>query len=658
MRSFAYVMLVLAAACSVDDKKPGTGDDDDGPGSTDDGIKPETSIDSAPGEFGNQGQVSFEFSSDKSDATFTCMIDTEDMAPCTSPYTRKLEDGTHEFSVRATDPFGNADDTPAEAVFTIDTKAPNTTIGTAPPHADNSTSAMFEFTSDEDNVTFECALDGGAFAECTSGQTFQPITDGAHSFSARAIDRAGNADATPAVYAWNVDTSTPDTKIVTGPAGAVADTNATFTFNSPDAGGGATFDCNLDGTGFLPCTSPHNLTLLAEGAHTFRVRVRDLVGNLDPTPAVRAWTVDLTAPDTTITGGPSGTVAIASASFTFTSSEPNSSFKCNLDNAGFAPCTSPFTAQGLAQGDHTFAVAATDAAGHPDASPATASWTVDTVAPSITITSGPASGSTSGPRVAFAFTADGAAACSFDGGAFAPCTSPVAINLNANPHTFSVRADDGAGNSGVVTRTWTVACAAPDPAGAAGALHLDDAGQSEANGTGGPAATLGDTPAPEPTDPTVTAGRFGQALAFTAAANQHVTWAPAIAPTPAMTVELWAKPASAGDLFVSGDGRVAIRAGAGGGSITATLGDAPAAAISAAIAAGSWHHILLSFAEPDLHLYVDGVRTDVGNIHPTAAYAFDAVRLGGAYGGAIDEVWMSTSATTDDETALGRYCPL
>ena len=52
-------------------------------------------------------------------------------------------------------------------------------------------------------------------------------------------------------------------------------------------------------------------------------------------------------------------------------------------------CTSPAPLTGLAQGMHAFAVRATDAAGHDDPSPATRSWTVDTVAPEVAFTAGP-----------------------------------------------------------------------------------------------------------------------------------------------------------------------------------------------------------------------------------------------------------------------------
>ena len=88
---------------------------------------------------------------------------------------------------------------------------------------------------------------------------------------------------------------------------------------------------------------------------------------------------DTTPPETTITSGPSATTDSPSASFSFTSSESGSTFACRLDTAAFAPCQSPATYSGLADGSHTFQVQATDAAGNLDASPAVRTWTVATV---------------------------------------------------------------------------------------------------------------------------------------------------------------------------------------------------------------------------------------------------------------------------------------
>lgn len=89
-----------------------------------------------------------------------------------------------------------------------DTAAPQTTLnaGSGPAEGStvSSTFATFGFTSDDPLATFECSLDAAPFAACTSPATFFDLTAGAHTFAVRAVDAAGNADATPATRAWSV----------------------------------------------------------------------------------------------------------------------------------------------------------------------------------------------------------------------------------------------------------------------------------------------------------------------------------------------------------------------------------------------------------------------------------------------------------------------
>jgi hypothetical protein len=71
-------------------------------------------------------------------------------------------------------------------------------------------------------------------------------------------------------------------------------------------------------------------------------------------------------------------VSSSSASFDFSSSEPDSTFECSLDGGAFGSCTSPKSYTGLSVGTHTFSVKATDAAGNIDPTSASRSWTVAT----------------------------------------------------------------------------------------------------------------------------------------------------------------------------------------------------------------------------------------------------------------------------------------
>ena len=101
------------------------------------------------------------------------------------------------------------------------------------------------------------------------------------------------------------DITAPDTSITGGPAGATTDSTPEFAFESTE--GDATFTCSVDGAAFSSCTTPLTLGPLALGAHSFRVRATDTLGNTDATPAVRDFTVEDPAPppgvDTTAPAG-------------------------------------------------------------------------------------------------------------------------------------------------------------------------------------------------------------------------------------------------------------------------------------------------------------------------------------------------------------------
>ena len=154
-------------------------------------------------------------------------------------------------------------------------------------------------------MTFECSLDGAAYVECETPYLPEGLTSGQHTLSVRAIDDAGNVDATPASRTWTYDVIAPQTTIDADPGAASRLTTARFEFSAGEAG--ASFQCSLDGGAFTACSSPREYTGLAAGAHTFRVRATDVAGNTDATPAVHNWSVDTTPPGSIIGEKPPAT---------------------------------------------------------------------------------------------------------------------------------------------------------------------------------------------------------------------------------------------------------------------------------------------------------------------------------------------------------------
>jgi hypothetical protein len=383
--------------------------------------------------------------------------------------------GTHLFKVRATDADGHTDPTPPEYTWTIqsppDTTPPETTISSGPDATTVETDAVFTFSANESDSTFECSLDYGPFTACVSPTGYSGLGEGSHTFRVRATDPAGNMDLTPASYTWTIeepapgDTTPPETTISSGPDSPTVESNATFEFSANES---ATFACSLNGSPFTECTSPTVYNGLAVAEHTFAVRATDQAGNVDPTPATYSWTIseppDTTPPQTQIDSGPGASSADTTATFTFSADEP-AIFECSLNGVPFAVCTSPMSYNGLNVGDHVFAVRAIDLAGNVDPMPATHPWMVepppDTTPPQTTLTGMP-NVSTTSTSASFTFTANESGVtfeCSLDGAAFVACASPREYSgLSAGGHTFAVRGTDPAGNveSSPVTYSWTV----------------------------------------------------------------------------------------------------------------------------------------------------------------------------------------------------------
>ena len=434
-----------------------------GPGATHtwtvDTAAPAVAISQKPANPSRDNSPSFAFAANEA-ASFECKLDGAALAPCSSPKAyAALADGSHTFAVAGTDAAGNT--ATATHIWTVDTDPPTAAVTSSPNALTNSASATFAVAADEP-ATFECKLDASTFGPCGSSKSYAGLADGSHTFAVRATDAAGNTGP-ETTFTWTIDTTPPTSQITGKPADPSNDGSPSFAFSAGEA---AQFQCKLDGGAFVDCSSPQTYPALADGLHTFSVKATDNAGN---TGAVKSysWTIDRSPPTVSITEKPADQSRLASPRFAFTASEAGSTFACKLDTAAFAPCSSPKDYAGLADGAHTFAVRATDAAGNTSAVQ-THAWTVDTVAPTVTITDKPANPSKdASPSFAFSPSESGSQfVCRLDGSSFTSCVSAKSYTgLADGPHTFGVKAMDAAGNSGAETSYgWTIDTVPPTAA--------------------------------------------------------------------------------------------------------------------------------------------------------------------------------------------------
>ena len=397
---------------------------------SDDQTAPETTLLTTPPARTNDDFATFTFESNDPTATFECNLDGQGFEECFNPgQFVELEPGTHTFEVRAVDLSLNPDPTPESYtwVYELDDTAPETTIHTFPPNPSVTVTAVFTFGAVGPEIEYECQLDNEPYESCESPWLLEELTGGQHTFRVRATDFYGNVEQTPATYTW-VQAVNPDVTLLTTPEDPSETSAQTFTFSSTQSP--VTFECRLTGT-----TGEQRLrrllvaALVHEPASTAstssRCARRTSTASSARIPAEFGWEVAV-PPETTIHNKPTNPSTSTSAAFTFSSSEPNGAlWECELDGQSVDCLSSPAVFTGLANGSHTFSVAAIDAMDNIDPTPATYTWVIDTL-PETTLGNTPPA-STSSTSASFTFSSNESNVsyeCSLDGAAFAPCSAP------------------------------------------------------------------------------------------------------------------------------------------------------------------------------------------------------------------------------------------
>ncbi len=389
-------------------------------------------------------------------------------AACVSPQTANLADGAHKFFVRAIDNAGNMSE--AEHSFAIDSSAPSVEITKSPPDFTKESTALFEFIGRDGNNPinqFECRIDGGAYASCSSPRTYSGLSDGIHSFDVIGIDSAGNRSA-PASRSWYVDTIAPVIAFQQTPPALGNSSSAAFKYSITDAGTGVqTSECSLDGAAYIACAMDMmNYANLADGSHTFQVRATDRAGNVGLS-ALQTFVIDLKPPAVRLTEVPAAFSNLKDFNFRFEATDDRgiARVECRVDAGSYVVCdsNSAHMVRDLAEGGHRFSVRAIDLAGN--LSPEVYyDWTVDLTAPLIAYYQLPPAAALSTSIISLGFTvADPisgvkSVVCKLDGVVVA-CKSgeiKTLLDLAMGEHTFEVTAEDNAGNRAVDVKTISI----------------------------------------------------------------------------------------------------------------------------------------------------------------------------------------------------------
>lgn len=404
---------------------------------------------------------------------FECRLGSAAFSACYGSFAATgLGDGEHTLQVRAYASNGQVGPT-LSVPFTVDSR-PATDIVSAPSSTGLLPAKHVAVSySSPGASSYSCRLDGGAAFACGTGTDGtwlgKDLSTGRHVLEVTST--VGGVTGQPRTVTFTIRKDAPETSLTSAPPSRTRSTSASFTFTGTDptpvaqvpGPGPLTFLCSLDGAAAAPCTSPDTRTGLGEGPHTFSVTAVNDQGRLDPTPATTTWTVDLTPPALSITGGPTGTVTTRSGSVSFTVDGTATSVTCQLDSGTPTACTSPVSYSGLADGPHTVTARASDDVGN--VSTATRTWTVDATPPAVAITDGPPARTTDRAAVLVFTTGDAASVtCTLDGSPVSPCQSPQTVSdLPLGSHSFTVTGVDAAGNSASASRSWTVLSSVPVP---------------------------------------------------------------------------------------------------------------------------------------------------------------------------------------------------
>lgn len=216
--------------------------------------------------------------------------------------------GTYTFEVAAVDGWGRPDPTPASYTWTVDATAPSAPLITSP--VEDSTFHVRSFTvsgTAEANTTvelFEGTASKGKTQVNASGEwsiELTGVSDGSHSYKAKATDAAGNASSESEARRVIVDATAPDAPVIISPAEGVRLNVRSLTL-SGTAESGAKVELFEDAVSKGEATAGSDgawsieLVGVSDGSHSYKAKATDEAGHASAESEARTVIVDATAP--------------------------------------------------------------------------------------------------------------------------------------------------------------------------------------------------------------------------------------------------------------------------------------------------------------------------------------------------------------------------
>ncbi len=292
-------------------------------------------------------------------------------------------DGAKSVTVRQTDLAGNVSASSAKFKFTLDTAAPNVpTLKLSKDTGSSSTdgitnSGVVNVAGLESGASGQYSLDAGNTWAAISGNSFTLTGDGAKSVIVRQTDSAGNASASSSELKFTLDTT------IVAPVLVLANDTGISSLDGITSSGvvnvtrletGATSQYSLDGGTTWKKITGSSFTLTGDGAKSVTVRQTDLAGNVSSGSTALNFTLDTKAP-TVLTAISIGSDASATNITLNGKAEANSTISIdqnvgssNQQSIGTTTTSTlgewNFMAQGIAPGNSSLVVKATDLAGN------------------------------------------------------------------------------------------------------------------------------------------------------------------------------------------------------------------------------------------------------------------------------------------------------